>query len=93
MVDDLRAGLVSTHEAPTGSGKSYELARAAATLYREGRKVGIAVPTIRLAEETRDRLRELIPGAFRDGVVAEIFGRDRPGLLERRNDLDDAGVR
>jgi hypothetical protein len=75
MAQDLIVGKVAIHRAPPGAGKSYRIRRVTEAFYRAGERVLIAVPTLKLARETIDELRSIIPDAFEAGAVAEVFGR------------------
>jgi DNA polymerase family B len=77
MVDDLLALRVALHQGPTGSGKTFSLCQAAVMIYRLGRRPLIAVPTLRLAQEVTERLREMAPEAFQLNAVAQVYGNHR----------------
>lgn len=83
MLDDLSSRFVSLHVAPTGSGKSYSAAQVGAVRYYQGLATLIALPTIRLAEETVERLQAFAPHAFQADAVAKVYGGKRPDLDER----------
>ncbi|MEO6810153.1 MAG: DUF3854 domain-containing protein, partial [Isosphaeraceae bacterium] len=91
MIADLSAGLVSLHIGPTGSGKSHSVAQAAIERYRNGRATLIAVPTIRLAQETADRIADLAPDLAERGVVEHVFGNN-PVHLAIDDQADDDQV-
>jgi hypothetical protein len=87
MVRDLEDHLVSFHHAPTGSGKSYGVAQSAVVRYRIDLATLIAVPTIRVAKETMERLAEMAPDAVAADAIAPLFGR-RPASIDGENDQD-----
>jgi hypothetical protein len=88
FLEDLQERRSALHLAPTGSGKTYAAAQAAAIRYRAGLATLIAVPTIRLAEEVRALLESLVPEAFRLDEVAEVYGRHLPP--SKAEEEDDA---
>jgi hypothetical protein len=73
MIDDLAVGRIASHTAPTGAGKSYGIALTVAARFRQGLPTLVALPTIRLAGEMEEQLKQLVPEAFR-GHVAQIYG-------------------
>ncbi len=90
MIDDLAAGRVAVHVAPTGAEKSYATAQAVAARFRQGLPTVVACPTIRLAGEMKEKLKELVPEAFR-GCVAQIYGLSPMPAGGEDNEDDDAG--
>ena len=75
MVEDLAAGRIGLHIAPTGSGKSYSAAQAAAVRCRQGLRTVIAAPTVRMCMEHWDWLEKFAPEAIANGRVARVYGR------------------
>jgi hypothetical protein len=92
VLRDLQDRSVSQHIAPTGSGKSYAAAQVAALRCRRRLATLIAEPTIRLAEETIQRLHEIVPDAVAAGAVAPIYARTLIAEAEwSRGDDEDTG--
>lgn len=75
MVEDLSAGRIALHVAPTGSGKSYSSAQAAAMRCRQGLRTVIVAPTVRMCMEYLFWLEKLVPEAIAEGMVAKAYGR------------------
>lgn len=77
MLGDLAAARVALHIAPTGSGKSYSAAQAAAVRCHQGLRTVIAAPTVRMCLEHWEWLKEFAPEAVANGQVARVYGRTR----------------
>jgi hypothetical protein len=89
LLRDLRRSPPTLHLGSTGSGKSYKSRLVLASLYLAGYKLLYAVPTLHLAEEAIEDLRKLVPQAFANGEVAEIFG-GQPGRAGNETDSENA---
>lgn len=90
MLATLAGRRIALDIAPTGSGKSYAAAQVAAVRYRQDRATLLALPTIRLAEETVERLRGMVPDAFEQDLVATVYGRHEARLDDELAAGDEA---
>jgi hypothetical protein len=89
IVEDLAGGLTVLHKAPTGAGKTYGIAQAAVIRARGGKRTAIALPTVRLCEEVKSRIREFAPSLFAGGSVTQIGGTNRGSAPDDEDEGSD----
>jgi len=86
FLDDLAARRTAFHKGPTGSGKTFAMAQAAALRLRQGLCTVIAVPTLRLAAEIESLIYRFDPRLEATDLVAVVCGQRVEAV-----DGDDAG--